>query len=142
MTLKDLQFKISQMAIQDALINASFSTYSIEAVNSETIREYPILITMPTGSHSVAENYTTYTLTLYYLDRLLNDNSNQNDVMSQSVEVLKNMANKIANMNGIVRMDRNYEIVNFVDTEALSDRVAGAYATLKITIKNDTVCGL
>ena len=74
MNLETLLYEIAQYGIQNKIINSSMAAMSIYELNAENAKEYPVLFTAPTGAHSVHQNTTDFTITLYYLDRLTRDN--------------------------------------------------------------------
>ena len=102
MTLKKLLNAISDLAIKEKIINYSEAGADIYSLNVKTIKNYPVLFASPTGSHTVQENSTRYTITLYYLDRLLNDGENDINIMSTAIEELKNLINGIKFIDGVI----------------------------------------
>ena len=85
MTLQNLLYKITEIGIKQKVIQYAAAGADIyAALNDTTIKDYPILFVSPTGNHTVGENTTVYSITLYYLDRLLSDNSNDVNVMSST----------------------------------------------------------
>ena len=142
MTLKTLLNEISKKAIQQKCINYSMASADIYMLNTKNIDGYPVLFTSPTGNHGVSMNSTSYELTLYYFDRLLEDNSNDIDVLSTAIEQLKNVIKHIESIDGVLRVSEDYSITNFVETEAFDDRIAGAYTTIVVEVVNDTICAV
>lgn len=142
MTLQKLLIDIGQIGIAEKIINFSCAGGSIYELNSLNIRNYPLLYASPTGSHTVEESTTTYEITLFYLDRLLEDSSNDINIYSTAVEAIKNLVNKIRKIDGVLDVDDNYRVVLFTETERLSDRCSGAYATIQIITSNLTPCGI
>lgn len=140
MTLEKLLWKISEMAIQQKIINFGAAGPDIYGLNGLTIKAWPVLFTSPTGSHTVHENSIEYNISIFYLDRLLTDSENEIGIMSTAIEELKNIIRNIAQFPEVIRVSEDYDITNFVETEAFNDRVAGAYATLNIEVLNDTLC--
>ena len=140
MTLGSLITAIAEKAKQQKVINSSAAGTDIYTYFANTIKDYPTLFAAPTGQHIVAENTTTFSITLYYFDRLLNDSSNELDILSVAVEQLKNLVRWIMDIDGVVEVEQTYQITNFVETEALQDRCCGAYTTLRITVINETIC--
>lgn len=140
MNLERLLYEIAQYGIENKIINSSMASMSIYELNADNIKEYPVLFTAPTGAHSVHQNTTDFTITLYYLDRLTRDNENGINVLSTSIEQLKGLINGIKNIDGVVNVVEDYDIINFADTQGTSDNVAGAYATIKVTVINSESC--
>lgn len=141
MTLKGLLDSIGLIGINDRLVNWAGGGPSIyEAANALTIKDYPLLFCSPTGTHRVEENWTTYNVAIFYVSRLIEDNSNEIDIQSTAVEVLKNVIKKIQNLDGVVAVADEYTINVFIEYQKFNDRTTGAYAQLDISILNDTTC--
>ena len=131
---------ISRFGIKNKIINYSAAGSSIYEINGTTIDSYPLLFASPTGTHSVTRDTTRYEITLYYLDRLLEDRSNEMSVLSTGVEALKNIIWGLAELDGIVSVSETLDIRNVTETEAFDDRLAGAYVTIDITVLNAYTC--
>ncbi len=141
MTLHSLLLRITETAIERKIINYAAATSDIyQVLNGMTIKDYPVLFVSPTGNHTVNENTTTFEVTLYFFDRLLQDHSNDVDVQSVAIEQLKNMVNWIKSLDGVVNVSDEYTVRNFIETEALSDECAGAWATIRIETLNAYTC--
>ena len=140
MTLEGLLYAIGQIGINDKLINFAAAGGSIYEINDLTIRDYPILYVSPTGTHRMSENYTTYQVTIFFIDRLLEDNSNGVAIHSTAVEVLKNIIKKIAVLEDVAGISDEYTIQLFTETEKMKDRCNGAYATIEIMLLNESTC--
>lgn len=141
MTLNSLLNSIGLIGINDRLVNWAGGGPSVyQAANALTIKDYPFLFCSPTGTHRVEENWTTYNVTIFYVSRLLEDNSNEMDIQSTAVEVLKNIIKKIQNLEGVVAVSDEYTINVFVEYEKFTDRTTGAFAQIDISLLNDTVC--
>lgn len=140
MTLKQLLKAIGEMGYAQRLINYSIAGTSLDQVNGMEITWYPLLFSSPTGTHQVMENTTTFDITLYYIDRLLTDYSNDIDIFSSAIENLKNLINGIKDIPGVLEVMDSYTIRNFTNTEKMNDSLAGAYAQIKIKVANDDLC--
>lgn len=139
MTLKYLIDAIAKLAIDEKLINFSAAGNDIYQLNGLAIDAYPALFTCPAGIHYVRENTTSYSITLFYIDRLLEDYSNELDIYSASIENLKNLILKIKDIEGVLDVENNYTIQNFQESEKMNDRVGGAFADIQI-ITSNTYC--
>lgn len=137
MTLKILLKEIGEMGKAQKLINFSAAGTSLDQINGMEVKWYPLLFSSPTGTHTVAENTTTFEITLYYIDRLLTDYSNDIDIFSSAIENLKNLINGIKTIPGVLDVVDNYTIRNFASTEKMNDSLAGAYAQVRIMVAND-----
>lgn len=139
MTLKTLCKELGEMAKAQKLVGFSAAGSSLAEINPLEIDWYPLVFIIPSGSHQVLENTTRFSLAIYYIDRLLEDNSNSIDIFSSSVENLKNILNGAKSIPGVVDVESIYTIRNFMP-EKLNDRLAGAYAEVRITVENDSIC--
>lgn len=142
MTLKNLLNSIADLAINEKIIQYSVAGTSLYQLNPKQIDAYPVLFQSPTGEHLVTENYTTYTITLYYFDRLTEDSINDIDIYSASIEELKNLILKIGSLEGVFKVNEGYRITNFADTESFDDRLAGSYCTIEIVTVNNFICAV
>lgn len=142
MTLQGILTAIGNLSINDRLVGLAAAGNSIYEVNDLTVCNYPLLFISPTGTHRISDNYTSYALTLFYIDRLAEDNSNSVAIHSTAIEVLKNLIRKIRGLEGVVDISDEYAINLFTEQEKFKDRCNGAYATLEVTLVNDTVCAI
>lgn len=140
MTLEKLLWAISNLAIQQKTINYTMAGSDIYSINGRTIKDYPLFFISPTGTQQVRNNTTIYTLTIYYLDRLLDDLSNDVTIMSVAIEELKNIIRGIDQLEEVEDVADEYEITAFIETEAFDDKLSGAYATIRVECKNETTC--
>lgn len=140
MTLQDILNKVSMYAKKEQTVNCSLAGRSIYEINPATITNYGLVFTSPTGNHSWNENLTTYTLTLFYMDRLLEDSSNDITIFSASIETLKDIIKALRKDSDIVDVSDTVDFISFTETEKMSDRLAGSYCTIEITVLNETTC--
>lgn len=140
MTLKVLLEIIARIAKENPLIHWSGAGQSIYSLNAETIRNYPMFYCSPTGQHTYETNTTEYSLTFFYIDRLLEDSTNDIQCFSTGIEVLKAIILQLENTDGIIEIERPIQFLNFTETERLSDRCAGAYANVIVRVQNNFVC--
>lgn len=139
MNLFELCKELGEMAKSQELVNYSAAGSSLGEINPLSIDWYPLFFIIPSGTHTVYDDTTRYDLTLYYVDRLLEDNSNTIDIFSSAIENLKNILIGAREIPGIVNVEDTYTIRNFMP-EKLNDRLAGAYAQVRITCENETTC--
>ena len=140
MTLKNLLEQISQLAINEKIINCSMAGTSLYPINPRELDSYPVLFSSPTGEHRVEEMTTTFEISLFYFDRLLEDSSNDIDIYSASIEELKNLVKKIEGLDGVLKVNDGYNIICFSDTENFNDRLAGCYTQVEIVTDNKWNC--
>ena len=139
MNLQELCRSLGEMAKAQELVQFSAAGASLGEINPLQVNYYPLFFIIPSGTHNVQANTTKFDLVLYYIDRLLEDNSNTIDIFSSSIENLKNILIGARDIPGVADVEDTYTIRNFMP-EKLNDRVAGAYAQVRITCENETVC--
>lgn len=139
MNLLELCRKLGELAKSQELVRFSAAGSSLGEINPLNVDWYPLFFIIPSGTHTIYEDTTRYDLTLYYVDRLLEDNTNTIDIFSSAIENLKNILVGARSIPGIVNIEDVYTIRNFMP-EKLNDRLAGAYAQVRITVINDTTC--
>lgn len=139
MTLLNLCRELGELAISRKLVLFSGAGASLGELNPLEIDSYPVFYVIPAGTHTVSENTTKYSLVLYYIDRLLENNSNTIDIFSSAVENLRNIIIGAKDIPGVLDTEENYSVKLFMP-EKLNDRLCGAYAEVKIVVDNDTVC--
>lgn len=90
-------------------------------------------------NHSLENDIMTYNLTLFYIDRLLNDESNMLQIHSQGILEINNIVN-LFNEISDDEIDLSVNYTTF--THRFTDNCAGVFATVKITSENDLgICG-
>lgn len=139
MTLQELCKEIGQLAKSQELVNFSAAGASLGELNPIDLAWYPFTFIIPSGTHTVKTDTTQFDLTLYYVERLLEDDSNEIDIMSSAIENLKNIINGVRGIDGVIAVEDTYTIRNFMPTKQ-NDRAAGAYAQVRITCANETRC--
>lgn len=140
MTLETLLYNIGELALKNNLVNAYFAGGSLYELNAEIINEYPIIFLTPAGDHTVKENTTRFSLTIYYADRLWNDDRNETDICSAAIETLKNLMRQISYLDWVAYVQEEPSIRLFTETERMNDRVAGAYMQIWVEVLNASTC--
>lgn len=140
MTLEALQYLVTDLALKHNLVNCAMSGPSIYAINPEDIKEYPLIFVSPTGTHTIKENTTRYSLTFFYMDRLFEDSSNEETINSAGIETLRNLKLQLSKIEVVTDMQEDADIRLFTETERMADRVAGAYMTIWIETLNPSTC--
>lgn len=111
----------------------------IYSLNSKPNIDYSVFWVTQTD-HSFDEDTITYNLTLFYVDRLLKDESNELMVQSNSMVQLQNIINIFSNMNPDIEIEYNVQVKNF--THRFTDMCAGSYAEITLIVNNDIeICG-
>lgn len=143
MTYFELATYICRKAIGSKYFNFA-AEGDVYDLNDKTIKDYPALLVSGVGPHTDTGKFMRYRISLFYFDRLTSDDSNSTLIYSQGIELLKNLINDLRHDEYILRVSDEIQYVPFsgVEAQVLSDRTCGVYATLDLTVKNNTTCFL
>lgn len=138
MTLQDIIKNLKDIALKQHNINYA-NEGDVYMLNSLPNLDYGVFFVTQTN-HSQSVNTVTYNLTLYYIDRLLTDESNKLQIQSNGIIALGNIINIFNQKYDDVEIV--YDITYNTFTHQFADACAGVYATVKIIADNDLgVCG-
>ena len=137
MTLYELVRKIERIASAQPSINMIVEN-DIDKLNAVGEAQYGVF-SFVQGQHSTSANsdWMTYSLTLYYIDRLTEDDSNLLEVQSVGVQTLDNIVRTIAQDEPHVTIG-NYTFQPFV--HSFADRCAGVYITVTVQTLRTGMC--
>lgn len=139
MSLELLLNIIADLAIKRNLVDYAAFGPSIYELQAGTIQDYPFIFISPTNNVRTRKNFTEFTVTVFYVDRLLADNTNETHIFSIANDTIVNLLRQLRSLEGIV--DVSEPIVRlFTETEKLNDRCAGGYTEVTITVLNDMEC--
>lgn len=140
MTLLDVIQLLKETTKKHKLLNSAISGASLYTINHLTIRDYAMLFIQPSYTDDYDDNIMTYRLNLYYIDRLLNDSSNELEIYSAGNSFFTDFLNELKRIDGIfnVRYDSRRNL--FTETERLSDRCSGVWVTLYLQVLKESVC--
>lgn len=141
MTLEFLLNELCDLGIRHNLVNYAAAGGSVYFLNSETIQDYPYFFFSPTEDIRIEKNFTTYGISVFYVDRLIGDNMNDTQVYSNGTLAIQNLMRQVKAMDGVVGVD-DYNIRVFSETEKMADKVNGAYARVNITTLNSYNCSI
>ena len=141
MTYLELATYICRKAIGSKFFNFA-AEGDVYDLNDKTLRDYPALLVSGVGPHTQVGSTMRYRISLFYFDRLVSDDNNSSQIYSLGIEVLRNLINDIKNSQYVLNVSDEIQYVPFsgVETQVLSDRTVGVYATLDITVKTETNC--
>lgn len=143
MTLEELIQKICNHAIMEKLINSVLGAFSPYELNRLTVKDYATFIICPTGNSTFdLDGRMTFSFTIYYIDRLTDDNSNDISIFSTGVEELKNIIKWLNEEEDILGVGQTSQFTNFVITEGMADKVAGTYANITVEVFENSNCFL
>ena len=85
--------------------------------------------------HRQDDEYFYFNYVLYYVDRLLNDKSNQLEIQSTGIQFLSNVLNKVEDLGLIINTDFQTSYQSF--TQRFADECAGCYCNVAIQVPID-----
>lgn len=135
MTLNDLINKLLLIAKSKPNINQVGEGDIYELNHIPNVNYSVFYITQDT--HEVYENRTEYTLNLFYIDRLLNDKSNQLQIQSVGIDAITNIVNELLYTWDV---DVVYPLTFTPFNQRFADDCAGVYAKLTIITDNNGIC--
>lgn len=137
MNVRELINKIRDVA-SDQPIQTVFDGDVYSNWNSSEIKYGSVNIALQNITYNA--NLCTYTMVLYYGDRLLQDRRNVNNVYSDGVTILQSIINTL---NQEINIDID-ETVNYVPFEQkFMDYLAGVYCTIDIMTDSELgLCGI
>lgn len=86
------------------------------------------------GNHRSGEDEDTYRFTFYFVDRLVEDGSNEIEVQSVAKSTLDNIMRTLSDQMGV----EVWEVTPF--TQRFSDMCAGAFCTAVLDVPVDYTC--
>ena len=137
----ELATLVCRKAIGNKLFNYA-AEGNVAELNDKTIKDYPAFMMTGVGPHLDYGGRIDYRVSFFYFDRLLEDNSNSTQIYSNGISALQNLINALKADSNILDISDTVEYVPFLNPEAqvLSDRTAGVYANLTISVANNTEC--
>lgn len=138
MTLYEVITDILNIAKQQPNINHT-GEGDIYSLNSLPNIDYSVFWVTQTN-HTQGENTVSFNLILYYIDRLLPDDSNRLQIQSQGMLALNNIINIYNQMNTDIQIEYDINYTTF--THRFTDNCAGVFANVTITADAELgICG-
>ena len=90
------------------------------------------------GQHSTSidSNVITYAFTLFYVDRLKNDRSNQIEIQSVGIQTLDNIIRTMDEMGIYSETSYSFQVFN----QRFVDECAGVFCNVSFSVPVDSVC--
>ena len=85
---------------------------------------------------SIESNIITYAFTLFYVDRLKNDRSNQIEIQSVGIQTLDNIIRRLDEMG--IYSDTSYSFQVF--NQRFVDECAGVFCNVSLSVPLDSLC--
>lgn len=105
-------------------------------INADPNIKYSIFF-ITQNQHRSTEEWDKYSFNLFYIDRLIEDSSNDVDIQSIGKEILTNIIQIFCNTYD-AEIEGNYQFQPFM--QKFNDNCAGIYCTITLSIAKDDIC--
>lgn len=139
MTLLETINILNRIASEQPNVNSIVESGDIFDLNNDEYTQKYSAFCVTQNTHTVNQDYSTYSFTLYYVDRLTLNKSNKLEIQSTACQFFQNFIKTISNKINTLDLN-NGNVVTF--TERFSAECAGAYMECSITTTNTSICDL
>lgn len=139
MTLLETINLLNWIAKRQPNVNGIVETGDIFDLNKDEYQQKYAAFCATQNTHTVGEEFTTFSFTLFYVDRLTLDKSNKIEIQSTAVEFFANLIKTVMQKYDKLNWT-NGDVTTF--TEKFSAECAGAYMTCSITTENKSLCAI
>lgn len=87
-------------------------------------------------STSIDSNLITYAFTLFYVDRLTNDRSNQIEIQSVGIQTLDNIIRQLDDLGISPETDYSFQVFN----QRFLDECAGVFCNVSLSVPAGSAC--
>lgn len=135
MTLKDIIKNLQDIALTQPDVRAVSDGDVYEALNGNPSLKYSIFHVTQTN-HNTDDGWDNYGLSLFLIDRLMDDSSNRLDIQSRAKETLKNIIYTFCQ-----NFDAEHTAINFTPfTQKFKDNTAGVWCNVNISVMSEFNC--
>lgn len=136
MTLSEVIRKMEVVASKQPAINMIVEN-DIFRLNNKADARYGVFAFVQ-GQHSasVASSLVTYAFTIFYVDRLKNDRSNQIEVQSVGIQTLDNILRQLDDLGISPENTYTFQVFN----QRFLDECAGVFCNVSLTVPAGSLC--
>lgn len=136
MRLQDLIHRMEVIASHQPAVNMLVRN-DVFRINQSPVNRFGIFAwTQGTHRASIENNLITYSFSLFYVDRLNDDVSNQIEVQSVGVQVLDNIIRQLDEEGVIVNDAYTFQPFN----QRFTDLCAGVYCEVSLSVPASGIC--
>lgn len=132
MTLYEIIENLKNIAITKNNINY-VGDGDIYKLNSTPDISYSVFF-ITENTHNIDIDTNTYSLNLFYIDRLTADKDNELKIKSDGITILKNIVNEFNSLYDNVSITFPFQITTFL--QRFADDCAGVYAVVQFEVDN------
>lgn len=135
-TLYSVVKTLQNTALEQPNVRTVGENHLYDMMNGNPSVRYSVFYVTQT-THRSNDLFDVWGFNLFYIDRLLDDRSNELEIESTAKQVLDNVVDKFcARYNAEVTGIRKYQSF----TEHFKDECAGMYVTLEIEVPREIIC--
>lgn len=134
MTLYSIVDNIKNIALSQPNVRTAEEGDVYDLSSNPTVKYGVVYLTQ--GQHISSSAKTDYSITIFYIDRLLDDMSNRLEIQSHGMRVIDNIVLGLEDEYDVEIGNVNYQPF----TQRFADECAGVFATLTITAFKDYDC--
>lgn len=136
MTLQHVIKAFEVVASQQPSVNMIVQN-DIFRLNSKSDARYGVF-GWTQGQHSAStdSDMFTYSFTFFYVDRLMNDRSNEIEVQSVGIQTLDNILRKLEDLDIFVSSSYSFQTFN----QRFLDECAGVFCNVSLQVPVDSLC--
>lgn len=136
MTLKELIKTMEIVASHQPSINMVVENDVFRLNNKADARYGVFAFVQQQHSTSLESNFISYTFTLFYVDRLKNDKSNQIEIQSVGIETLDNIIRQLDGMGIYSEQTYSFQVFN----QRFLDECAGVFCNVTFSVPAGSLC--
>lgn len=136
MTLKALIKALEVVASHQPAINMVVENDVFRLNNKADARYGVFAFTQGQHSASVDSNMVSYTFTIFYVDRLTADRSNQIEIQSVGVQTLDNIIRQMDEMGVYSEQTYSFQVFN----QRFLDECAGVFCNVTFSVPVGSIC--
>lgn len=136
MTLKEVIRTMEIIASEQPSVNMVVEN-DIFRLNSASDARYGVFAFVQ-GQHSTSSDssFINYQFSLFYVDRLTNDRSNQIEVQSVGIETLDNIIRRMEDLGMFVETSYSFQVFN----QRFLDECAGVFCNVTFSVPVGSLC--
>ena len=136
MTLSEVIRTMEVVASKQPSINMVVENDVFRLNNKADARYGVFAFTQGQHSTSIDSNLITYAFTLFYVDRLKNDRSNQIEIQSVWIQTLDNIIRAMDEIGIYTETSYSFQVFN----QRFTDECAGVFCNVNLSVPVGSVC--
>lgn len=134
--LERIIHNIIGIADEQPNVNTAAAGNIYELMNTTGVLDYSVFALVQ-NTHQEQDGFMNYSFTAFYIDRLTDDRSNEIEIQSTGIAVLRNIIMTIEEeFDWDIATDRSYNTF----TERFTDETAGVFTTVEVMVPISDVC--